>query len=215
MLGSKDFLTLFMKPGSMIKIKRKATYHHIDNDEDADEQEQPNQEALFWAENDVQTADAPVDLGDGGFGGDDIMNAPDSDSDGEEHGPILSSQPESDWKSQLVSQPKTTKAQFLNYARVAKKVDVKLLKENLWKNLTVLSSGKQKVEKPIEFKNVMTSLDEEYPEKKRKDISVAFCFICLLHLANENELEIVPTAEGNSDMPLEEGVNTDLLIKQR
>ena len=23
-----------------------------------------------------------------------------------------------------------------------------------------------------------------------KDISVAFCFICLLHLANENELEI-------------------------
>jgi len=30
-----------------------------------------------------------------------------------------------------------------------------------------------------------------YQEKNIKDISVAFCFICLLHLANEKDLEII------------------------
>ena len=33
-------------------------------------------------------------------------------------------------------------------------------------------------------------MDTFYSENKLKDISVAFCFICLLHLANEEGLEI-------------------------
>jgi condensin complex subunit 2 len=33
-----------------------------------------------------------------------------------------------------------------------------------------------------------------------KDISVAFCFICLLHLANENELEITMDRSEGSRM---------------
>jgi condensin complex subunit 2 len=34
-------------------------------------------------------------------------------------------------------------------------------------------------------------MDGLYPEKQRQDISVAFCFICVLHLANENNLKIL------------------------
>lgn len=40
-----------------------------------------------------------------------------------------------------------------------------------------------------------------------KDISVAFCFICLLHLANENDLEIrMDRGGGNMD---------DLYVKKK
>lgn len=45
-----------------------------------------------------------------------------------------------DFGDQLVDQPKKVKAVPLSYARVAKKVDVKKLKENIWKELTVKDS---------------------------------------------------------------------------
>jgi condensin complex subunit 2 len=49
-------------------------------------------------------------------------------------------------------------------------------------------------------------LAEVYPEKKWKDISVAFCFICLLHLANENELII--------QHPVQQEIASDLVIQR-
>lgn len=53
-----------------------------------------------------------------------------------------------------------------------------------------------RVEEPRTFTDVVHGLDQVYPEKKRKDISVAFCFICVLHLANEQNLKVL----GNSDL---------------
>ena len=44
------------------------------------------------------------------------------------------------------------------------------------------------------FTEVIRELDSVYPEKALADISTSFCFICLLHLANEKGLKI----EGNS-----------------
>jgi condensin complex subunit 2 len=38
-----------------------------------------------------------------------------------------------------------------------------------------------------------------YPDRKLRDISVAFCFICILHLANEKDLRIVDEG-GLSDL---------------
>ena len=40
-----------------------------------------------------------------------------------------------DYGSQLVAEPKKVKAIYLNYAKTAKRVDVRLLKENIWKEL--------------------------------------------------------------------------------
>lgn len=45
-------------------------------------------------------------------------------------------------------------------------------------------------QKDVTFTQIVHGLQPYYPEKKLKDISVAFCFICLLHLANEEGLEI-------------------------
>jgi condensin complex subunit 2 len=51
------------------------------------------------------------------------------------------------------------------------------------------------VEEPAKkFTQVIRGLDTVYPEKALTDISTSFCFICLLHLANEKGLKI----EGNN-----------------
>ena len=80
----------------------------------------------------------------------------------------------------------------------------------------------------IAFTDVVQELKPHYSDKKWKDISVAFCFICLLHLANENDLEILPGGDNDAegDVPtvgtgeddekegvLTKGVNKELLIK--
>ena len=36
----------------------------------------------------------------------------------------------------------------------------------------------------------MNSLQDVYPQKAMADISTSFCFICLLHLANEEGLSL-------------------------
>ena len=40
------------------------------------------------------------------------------------------------------------------------------------------------------FTNVISDLQENYPKEKMEEISTSFCFICLLHLANERGLKI-------------------------
>jgi condensin complex subunit 2 len=90
---------------------------------------------------------------------------------------------------QLVAQPKKVTKLQINYAKTAKKVDVKKLKDNIWKTLSD-ASAKDTMSREHEFSDVIKDLKKAYPETKLKDISVAFCFICLLHLANEKKLVI-------------------------
>ncbi|OMJ25549.1 Condensin complex subunit 2 [Smittium culicis] len=127
---------------------------------------------------------------------------------------------------------KVIKPLYLSYAKVSKKVDVKKLKDNIWKKLssTPVTSessntksaadsemeienkcdsveGEESVDLPEmikdkseeneqSFSQVVSGLKSMYPAERLKDISVSFCFICLLHLANEKGLEI----ESNSNM---------------
>ncbi|KAJ1983246.1 hypothetical protein H4R34_001402 [Dimargaris verticillata] len=124
---------------------------------------------------------------------------------------------------------KVIKPLYVNYARTAKRVDVKKLKDNLWHKLitfsdatatpnaddaamptdadneedTPFSHPSDGVQGEQRFSDVIDSLKTVYPERSIKDISVPFCFICLLHLANEKNLCIT------SDSALE-----DLVITQ-
>lgn len=93
----------------------------------------------------------------------------------------------------------------LMFAKTAKRVDVSKLKENLWHKLSddVNPDELQKdtavqVVQDKSFTHIVSELDDCYAEKQRKDISVAFCFICVLHLANENNLQI--KAEGMKEL---------------
>lgn len=85
----------------------------------------------------------------------------------------------------------------VNYSRVSKKVDVRRLKNNVWKSINSLlalkitedtqenSSTSSNKEITLQFTDIITQLVDFYPSELYKDISTSFCFICLLHLANE------------------------------
>ncbi|KAI8145640.1 condensin complex subunit 2/barren [Fennellomyces sp. T-0311] len=101
---------------------------------------------------------------------------------------------------------KKVKPLYVNYARTAKRVDVKRLKDNIWKALTLAkadssppneNANMDMVSGIQRFTDILQELRKMYTAKAMKDISVPFCFICLLHLANERNLTISrPTGDG-------------------
>ncbi|KAK4147612.1 condensin complex subunit 2/barren [Dichotomopilus funicola] len=130
----------------------------------------------------------------------------------------------------LVTQNRRVRPEYVQYARVAKKVDVRRLKENIWKgmglellenqtnpaNTTAINETSRLMtptspEKPLtttgadgsgkgdsadptlKFTSVVNDLQRVYPKQAMDDISTSFCFICLLHLANEKGLVISKT----------------------
>ncbi|KAF7722954.1 hypothetical protein EC973_002465 [Apophysomyces ossiformis] len=111
---------------------------------------------------------------------------------------------------------KKVKPLYVNYARTAKRVDVKKLKDNLWKALTVPKQDTTS-DTPIEvepsdfvqgerrFTDLVQDIKKMYNAKAVKDISVPFCFICLLHLANEKNLTISSVQANGDDFVLGEG----------
>ena len=96
-------------------------------------------------------------------------------------------------------------------------MDIKGLKHDVWDLLCEAggeagveaggeaAKGKEEagVEGEVSFQSVLGKLHEKVPEQALPDVSFAYCFICLLHLANEKGLSI----EGSEDM-------TDLTISQ-
>ncbi len=58
---------------------------------------------------------------------------------------------------------------------------------------------------PLRFTSVMNNLQSVYPKQAMADISTSYCFICLLHLANEKGLEL-----GNDEGLEELSIRKDL-----
>jgi condensin complex subunit 2 len=62
-----------------------------------------------------------------------------------------------------------------------------------------------------QFSQVITGLQKTYPKDKMDEISTSFCFICLLHLANEQGLKL------ESSVKEEDGatMDTEDVMKER
>lgn len=89
----------------------------------------------------------------------------------------------------LVATFKPTHALSLNYARTAKKIDVQELKRVLWQEIQ--PKTRSRTEHSTSFSSLVQGLDKtDLPKEMLKDVSVPYCFICLLHLANEHNLDI-------------------------
>lgn len=112
--------------------------------------------------------------------------------------------------SQMVQSLSNFKPNSINFARVAKRVDVNLLKDNLWNSYNSVKSwavksrdseDKENLETNVEppeylnFTDVVHDVGTKYTKELKKDLSTSFCFICLLHLANEHGF----TIESNED----------------
>lgn len=157
--------------------------------------------------------------------------------------------------SQLVTQGGTRlRPEYVNYARVAKKVDVRRLKENMWmgmsESLMASIDGRESPEDThgpptpaptdldgdvdmmdvdvpeemapkataglddrmldkvpeLKFTDMIGDLRKVYPEQQMRDISTSYCFICLLHLANEKGLVL--------DGGREEGAMQEILVRK-
>ncbi|KAF2671217.1 barren [Microthyrium microscopicum] len=97
----------------------------------------------------------------------------------------------------LLGHARRNRPEYVQYARVATKVDVRRLKEEIWKGLALEEPEAVSVEKappvdeaPLMFTDVINNLQTVYPKQAMADISTSFCFICVLHLANEKGLVI-------------------------
>ncbi|KAK8143018.1 hypothetical protein G3M48_007834 [Beauveria asiatica] len=122
----------------------------------------------------------------------------------------------------LVAATRRARPEYVQYARVAKKVDIRRLKDEIWKGMGLealqtppavpppqpagrrsLSEQQQPPQQPpedaatnptLKFTKVMNDLQRVYPKPAMNDISTSYCFISLLHLANERGL-IIDTTE--------------------
>ncbi|KAF2725487.1 barren [Polychaeton citri CBS 116435] len=116
----------------------------------------------------------------------------------------------------LVMQSRRLRPEYVQYARVAKKIDVRRLKENMWRGIGFVGAD-SKPERPqestpplpvlsghdenatLKFTDIMNNLQHVYATPQMRDISTSFGFICLLHLANEKGL-VIENCEGWTDL---------------
>ena len=55
-----------------------------------------------------------------------------------------------------------------------------------------------------QFSQVISGLQKTYPKDKMEEISTSFCFICLLHLANEQGLKLESAVKEEDEIVPEE-----------
>lgn len=69
-----------------------------------------------------------------------------------------------------------------------------------------------------QFRQVISGLQKSYPRDKMEEISTSFCFICLLHLANEQGLKLESAAESNVFVEkglVEDEVDEEIISSER
>jgi condensin complex subunit 2 len=232
--NSRQLLRLFLKPKASIGTRRQGDSSQQDRrrgnpDGEVDEQFWASKDAARQDEGDLQgnyDADFFQDDAFGGAGG--IDDDDDEFADAQDHlSPPLEDKREGaaladggpaatqgvQFGTQLITQSRRMRPEYVQYARVAKKVDVRRLKEEIWRGLAldevsvadepvsaaadhmqtqqvVDEPTKKAVDDTLMFTDVINGLQAVYPKQTMADISTSFCFICLLHLANEKGLVI-------------------------
>ncbi|KAG8905046.1 hypothetical protein FRB99_000782 [Tulasnella sp. 403] len=131
---------------------------------------------------------------------------------------------EEDFLAAAQGQLKRTRPEFVQYAKKAKRVDVRKLKQNIWKSLDIVTGRLEDEDEedapvpdrpptdPTEarpFENVIGKLQSAYPREKMEEISTSFCFICLLHLANEQGLKLEVGGKEESAMAIDEEAESE------
>lgn len=234
--NSRQLLKLFTKPRLILNVRRRGTLG-AGAEMMADETiglpmgGEDNVGETFWAE--AQAArdesggitdfdagagaedDEPkLPFGDNGF--DDLDDMPALD-EGFERPVSFGSAKEEDWDEAQLARERQARlpAVTVNYAKKAKRIDVRRLKENIWRGLAIKGASSQAAEEddqaaaesdtasssmretetptdgePRTMDTILTGLKGQYGQDQLEEISTSFCFICLLHLANEEGLAV-------------------------
>jgi len=92
-----------------------------------------------------------------------------------------------------VTEPRKVEQIKINFAQTAKFVDVKALKETIWNQISepqTKTKNGNNTEVIKSFGDLLSDIPKRVPEESLSNISVPFCFICLLHLANEKGITL-------------------------
>ncbi|XP_051000526.1 condensin complex subunit 2 [Acomys russatus] len=119
----------------------------------------------------------------------------------------------------LVAEPQKVNKIEIHYAKTAKKMDMKKLKQNMWNLLTEFSrkdvvteanhsdSGNEGAAEEVaderKLSGLTKDLQKRLPPLMAQNLSIPLAFACLLHLANEKNLKL----EGTEDL-------SDVLVMQ-
>ncbi|KAL1610887.1 hypothetical protein SLS59_000524 [Nothophoma quercina] len=227
--NSKNLLRLFLKPKARVGPRRlqKRPQELTRKDEAVNGDVDENFWANRAAEEVLADEDGPVQGNyDADFFNDDalpfaggFMDDDDDFADARDHfSPLPDQQPlgtqaevpssqANPFGADLITQTRRFRPEYVQYARVAKKVDVKRLKDELWRGMdlekitappepnTADDSAMKAVDGSLTFTDVVNNLKTVYPQKALADISTSYCFICTLHLANEQGLVIENTPD--------------------
>lgn len=90
----------------------------------------------------------------------------------------------------LVAEPNKVAKIDIHFERVAKKLDVKALKTSMWKKLEDMNEEAVEPDPTTQFTQMLKDIPDIIPKEMVPAVSVPFCFICLLHLANEKTLKL-------------------------
>lgn len=63
----------------------------------------------------------------------------------------------------------------------------------------------------LKFTSVMQNLQSAYPKQAMNDISTSYCFICLLHLANEKGL-VIEKQEGLMELDIRKDPTAEITV---
>lgn len=101
---------------------------------------------------------------------------------------------------ELLEEPAQVEQIKIGYAKVAKQVDIKGLKSGVWELLhDAQAQARPDGASTVSFRKALGGLASKVPAAQLPDVSFAYCFISLLHLANERGLE-VHGSEGLDDL---------------
>lgn len=100
--------------------------------------------------------------------------------------------------TKLINTERKARPEYVNFSRIAKRVDVRLLKDNIWRSINTEHSSETRKSydgftndgKGKKFGELVNDVRRMYGSDERKDLSTSFYFICLLHLANEHGFNI-------------------------
>ncbi|KAK6343973.1 hypothetical protein TWF696_007624 [Orbilia brochopaga] len=235
--NSRQLIRLFLKPKAMLRSKKTVKGQMQVRSAEGQNPDEMVMDEQFWAQNEIAVTSTPereqgdydanffhdeplggLDDDDGEFADAREMFSPDGDGGVptvDENGNPVIPQPdekklEMGYGAQLVTSNRRVRPEYVQYARVAKKVDVRKLKETMWRGMEFESidlppqtpgkaqqpppSSEPKTPPPPDmprtFTSLMNGLKTHYPKQAMNDISTSYCFISLLHLANEKGLQI-------------------------
>ncbi|KAG7093760.1 hypothetical protein E1B28_007409 [Marasmius oreades] len=203
--SSRQLVTLFLKPKFELKMRGPNTSARTNEELDVDFWAQAADQAAQRNADDADETTGPIPFNTQFFH-DDYDDGPGFDDVDDGFGGGAIDPGEQDLLAASQGMPRRIKPEAVKYSKRAKRVDVRKLKDNIWKGLDIVVPKKKEEDEdgmdvdedvqptePTEarqFDNVISNLQAVYPTDKMAEISTSFCFICLLHLANEQGLQL-------------------------